>query len=133
MRRIRSTAATYSGPRIRVRISPADSPADLTAERSRNAVLRSPTAIPINRYTANRPKTTRRMAGEYIRPYLSGRRLRSNAAGLSSVNSLKGEQNMRSQMKLLSLMVRATVVLLTSGAFLVVLGIFDDLLDWDIF
>ena len=40
---------------------------------------------------------------------------------------------MRSQMKLLSLMVRATVVLLTSGAFLVVLGIFDDLLEWDIF
>lgn len=40
---------------------------------------------------------------------------------------------MRSQMKLLSLMVRATVILLTAGAFLVVLGIFDDLLDWDIF
>jgi len=40
---------------------------------------------------------------------------------------------MRSPMKLLSLTVRATVVLLTAGAFLVVLGIFDDLLDWDIF
>lgn len=40
---------------------------------------------------------------------------------------------MRSQMKLLSLMVRATVILLTAGAFLVVLGIFDDLLSWDIF
>ena len=40
---------------------------------------------------------------------------------------------MRSQMKLLSLAVRATVVLLTAGAFLVVLGIFDDMLDWDIF
>jgi hypothetical protein len=36
-------------------------------------------------------------------------------------------------MKLLSLTVRATVILLTAGAFLVVLGIFDDLLDWDIF
>lgn len=40
---------------------------------------------------------------------------------------------MRSQMKLLSLAVRATVILLTAGAFLVVLGIFDDLLEWDIF
>jgi hypothetical protein len=40
---------------------------------------------------------------------------------------------MRSQMKLLSLTVRATVILLTAGAFLVVLGIFDDFLDWDIF
>lgn len=40
---------------------------------------------------------------------------------------------MRSQMKLLSLAVRATVVLLTAGAFLVVLGIFDDMLEWDIF
>jgi uncharacterized membrane protein YphA (DoxX/SURF4 family) len=36
---------------------------------------------------------------------------------------------MRSQMKLLSLMVRATVILLTAG----VLGIFNDLLNWDIF
>jgi hypothetical protein len=36
-------------------------------------------------------------------------------------------------MKLLSLTVRATVILLTAGAFLVVLGIFDDLLNWDIF
>lgn len=40
---------------------------------------------------------------------------------------------MRSQMKLLSLTVRATVVLLTVGAVLVVLGIFDDFLEWDIF
>lgn len=40
---------------------------------------------------------------------------------------------MRSQIKLLSLTVRATVVLLTVGAFLVVLGIFDDFLGWDIF
>lgn len=40
---------------------------------------------------------------------------------------------MRSQIKLLSLTVRATVVLLTVGAFLVVLGIFDDYLGWDIF
>lgn len=40
---------------------------------------------------------------------------------------------MRSQMKLLSLMVRATVILLTVSAFLVVLGIFDGYLDWDIF
>jgi hypothetical protein len=40
---------------------------------------------------------------------------------------------MRSQIKLLSLTVRATVVLLTVGAFLVVLGIFDGYLGWDIF
>jgi hypothetical protein len=40
---------------------------------------------------------------------------------------------MRSQIKLLSLTVRATVVLLTIGAFLVVLGIFDGYLGWDIF
>ena len=40
---------------------------------------------------------------------------------------------MRSQMKLLSLTVRATVVLLLIGAVLVVLGIFDDFLGWDIF
>lgn len=40
---------------------------------------------------------------------------------------------MRSQMKLLSLTVRATVILLTVGAVLVVLGIFDDFLEWDIF
>ncbi|HEX3129549.1 MAG TPA: hypothetical protein VH394_19585 [Thermoanaerobaculia bacterium] len=40
---------------------------------------------------------------------------------------------MRSQIKLLSLTVRATVVLLTVGAFLVVLGIFDDYLGWDVF
>ncbi|HYU33883.1 MAG TPA: hypothetical protein VEW48_17150, partial [Thermoanaerobaculia bacterium] len=40
---------------------------------------------------------------------------------------------MRSHIRLLSLVARATVVLLTFGAFLVVLGIFDDLLDWDIF
>jgi len=40
---------------------------------------------------------------------------------------------MRSHIRLLSLVARATVVLLAIGAFLVVLGIFDDLLDWDIF
>ena len=40
---------------------------------------------------------------------------------------------MRSQMKLLSLTVRATVILLMVGAVLVVLGIFDDFLEWDIF
>jgi hypothetical protein len=40
---------------------------------------------------------------------------------------------MRSQMKVLSLTVRATVILLTISAFLVVLGIFDGYLDWDIF
>jgi hypothetical protein len=40
---------------------------------------------------------------------------------------------MRSQIKLLSLTVRATVVLLTIGAFLVVLGLFDGYLGWDIF
>jgi hypothetical protein len=40
---------------------------------------------------------------------------------------------MRSRFKLLSLMVGATVVLLAIGGFLVVLGIFDDYLGWDIF
>lgn len=40
---------------------------------------------------------------------------------------------MRSRFKLLSLTVGATTVLLAAGAFLVVLGIFDDYLDWDIF
>ena len=40
---------------------------------------------------------------------------------------------MRSRFKLLSLTVGATVVLLMAGAFLVVLGIFDDYLNWDIF
>ena len=40
---------------------------------------------------------------------------------------------MRSHIRLLSLVSRATVILLAMGAFLVVLGIFDDLLDWDIF
>jgi len=40
---------------------------------------------------------------------------------------------MRSRVKLLSLTVGATVVLLTIGAFLVVLGTFDQYLGWDIF
>jgi hypothetical protein len=38
-----------------------------------------------------------------------------------------------SQVKLLSLVVRATVILLTAGAVLVVLGVFNELLHWDIF
>lgn len=40
---------------------------------------------------------------------------------------------MRSRIKLLSLTVGSTVVLLTIGAVLVVLGIFDEVLNWDIF
>jgi hypothetical protein len=40
---------------------------------------------------------------------------------------------MKSQIKPLSLAVGVTVTLLTVGAFLVVLGIFDEYLDWDIF
>lgn len=40
---------------------------------------------------------------------------------------------MRSRFKLLPLTVGATAVLLAAGAFLVVLGIFDDYLGWDIF
>jgi hypothetical protein len=40
---------------------------------------------------------------------------------------------MRSQIKLLSLVVRATVILLVCSAVLVVLGIFNASLDWDIF
>jgi hypothetical protein len=40
---------------------------------------------------------------------------------------------MRSHLRLLSLVASATVGLLAIGAFLVVLGIFGDLLDWDIF
>jgi hypothetical protein len=40
---------------------------------------------------------------------------------------------LRSRIKLLSLTVGATVVLLAVGAFLVVLGIFDNYLGWDIF
>ncbi|HEY9420169.1 MAG TPA: hypothetical protein VIW92_02055 [Thermoanaerobaculia bacterium] len=40
---------------------------------------------------------------------------------------------MRNRIKLLSLTVGATVVLLAAGAFLVVLGIFDEYLGWDLF
>jgi hypothetical protein len=40
---------------------------------------------------------------------------------------------MRSQIKLLSLVVRATVILLVCSAVLVVLGLFNASLDWDIF
>lgn len=40
---------------------------------------------------------------------------------------------MRNHIRLLSLVARATIVLLAIGAFLVVLGIFDNMLDWDIF
>src|SRR5262245_58255272 len=42
-------------------------------------------------------------------------------------------EEMKSQIKLLTLVVRATVILLTAGAVLVVLGVFNDFLDWDIF
>jgi hypothetical protein len=40
---------------------------------------------------------------------------------------------MKSHMKLLSLVVRASVILLAGSAVLVVLGMFNAFLDWDIF